>query len=91
MLQEAKIIRHKNSGQHLEHFAHFRTEMKTRVHHKKSVASGIVQQLPLTVPAAAEDLRPLVEAGGGGGEHDHIFLLQAQPAHPRGRVEGARP
>ena len=40
------------------------------------------------MPAAAEDLRPLVEAGGGGGEHDHIFLLQAQPAHPRGRVEG---
>ena len=91
MLQEAKIIRHKNSGQHLEHFAHFRTEMKTRVHPKKNLASSVVQQLPLSVPAAAEDLRPLVEAGGGGGEHDHIFLLQAQPAHPRGRVEGARP
>ena len=35
MLQEAKIIRHKNSGQYLEHLAHFYTEMKTRIHPKK--------------------------------------------------------
>ena len=41
--------------------------------------------------AAAEDLGPLVEAGGGGGEHDEVLLLQAQSAHPRCGVEAARP
>ena len=41
--------------------------------------------------AAAEDLGPLVEAGGGGGEHDEVFLLQAQSAHSRCGVEAARP
>ena len=39
--------------------------------------------------AAAEDLGPLVEAGGGGGEHDEVLLLEAQPAHPRRGVEAA--
>ena len=33
---------------------------------KKTLASGFVQQLSLSVPAAAEDLGPLVEAGSGG-------------------------
>ena len=41
--------------------------------------------------AAAEDLGPLVEAGGGGGEHDEVLLLQAQSAHPRCGVEATRP
>ena len=43
----------------------------------KILASGFVQQLALPVPAAAEDLRPAVEAGGGRGEHDQELLLQA--------------
>ena len=43
------------------------------------------------MPAAAEDLGPLVEAGSGGGKHDEVFLLQAQPAHSRCGVEAARP
>ena len=37
------------------------------------------------------NLAPKVEAGGGGGEHDEVFLLQAQSAHPRGWVEAAGP
>ena len=41
--------------------------------------------------AAAEDLGPLVEAGGGGGEHDEVLLLQAQSAHPRCGIEATRP
>ena len=40
---------------------------------------------------AAEDLGPLVEAGGGGGEHDEVLLLQAQSTHSRCGVEAARP
>ena len=47
---------------------------------EKTLASGFVQQLSLSVPAAAEDLGPLVEGGGGGGEHDEVFLLQTQSA-----------
>ena len=39
--------------------------------------------------AAAENLGPLVEAGGGGGEHDEEFLLEAQAAHPRCGVVAA--
>ena len=58
---------------------------------EKTLASGFVQQLSLSVPAAAEDLGPLVEAGSGGGKHDDVFLLQAQPAHSRCWVEAARP
>ena len=58
---------------------------------EKTLASGFVQQLSLSVSAAAEDLGPLVEAGGGGGEHDEVFLLQAQSAHSRCGVEAARP
>ena len=37
--------------------------------------------------AAAEDLGPLVEAGGGGGEHDEVLLLQTQSTHPRCGVD----
>ena len=53
--------------------------------------SGLVQQLPLSVSAAAEDLAPQVEGGGGGGEHDEKLLLQTEAAHSRGRVVAARP
>ena len=48
--------------------------------------SGLVQQLPLSVTAAAEDLAPQVEGGGGGGEHDEKLLFQTEAAHSRGRV-----
>ena len=37
--------------------------------------SGLVQQLPLSVSAAAEDLAPQVEGGGGGGEDDEELYL----------------
>ena len=60
---------------------------KTKV--SKRLASGLVQQFSLPVSAAAENLGPLVEAGGGGGEHDEEFLLEAQAAHPRGGVVAA--
>ena len=53
--------------------------------------SGLVQQLPLSVSAAAEDLAPQVEGGGGGGEHDEKLLLQTEAAHSRGGVVAARP
>ena len=58
---------------------------------RKTLASSFIQQLSLSVPAAAEDLGPLVEGGGGGGEHDEVFLLQTQSAHSRCGVEAARP
>ena len=41
----------------------------------KTLQSGLVQQLSLSMSAAAENLGPLVEGGGGGGEHDEVFLL----------------
>ena len=58
---------------------------------EKTLASGFVQQLSFSVSAAAEDLGPLVEGGGGGGEHDEVFLLQTQSAHSRCGVEAACP
>ena len=57
---------------------------------RKTLASSFIQQLSLSVPAAAEDLGPLVEGGGGGGEHDEVFLLQTQSAHSRCGVEVVR-
>ena len=42
------------------------------------------------MPAATEDLGPLVEAGGGGGEHDEELLLQAQATHAVRGVVAAR-
>ena len=41
--------------------------------------------------AAAEDLAPQVEGGGGGGEHDEKLLFQTEPAHARGWVVAACP
>ena len=68
---EAKIIRHKNSGQFSKQRQNFSTQMK-----KQKSDSSFVQQLSLSVSAAAEDLAPQVEGGGGGGEHDEKLLFQ---------------
>ena len=64
---------------------------KRKVWSQKTLASSLVQQLSLSMSAAAEDLGPLVEAGGGGGKHDEVLLLQAQSTHPGCGVEAARP
>ena len=87
---EARIIRHKNRGQQWERLERIPYQ-KEKYGLRKTLASGFVQQLSLSVPAAAEDLGPLVEGGGGGGEHDEVFLLQTQSAHSRCGVEAARP
>ena len=55
----------------------------------KILASFFVQHLALPVPAAAEDLGPAFEAGGGGGEHDQELFLQAQATHASRGVEAA--
>ena len=46
------------------------TQMK-----KQKSDSSLVQQLSLSVSAAAEDLAPQVEGGGGVGEHDEELFL----------------
>ena len=84
---EAEIIRHNDSGR----FEQQKQKLPYRNEKSRDSDSGLVQQLPLSVTAAAEDLAPQVEGGGGGGEHDEKLLLQTEAAHSRGRVVAARP
>ena len=62
----AKIIRDKKTGQHA-----CNTWAKLPYQNEKQgLGSGFFQQLSLSVSAAGVDLAPLVEAGGGRGEHN---------------------
>ena len=73
---EAKIIRHENRGPECKTISTLSVPKgKTKI--SKRLASGLVQQFSLPVSTAAEDLGPLVEAGGGRGEHDEELLLEA--------------
>ena len=65
----------------------FRTKNEKRIHREKTVAcTRLGQQLACSVAAAGKDLVPLVERGGGGLEHDQVFLLEAESTQPRGWV-----
>ena len=90
MLPKQKSSGIESQGWYKKQLDTFRTE-KEKQGFTKKLASGLVQQLALAMSAAAEDFRPLVEGGGGGGEHDEVFLLQTQSAHSRCGVEAARP
>ena len=78
MLPKQKSSGIESQGWYKKQLDTFRTE-KEKQGFTKKLASGLVQQLALAMSAAAEDFRPLVEGGGGGGVHDEVrqfFLLE---------------
>ena len=76
MLPKQKSSGIKTEVQNAKQWANFQYQKEIQKSAKR-LASGLVQQLSLPVSAAAVDLRPLVEAGSGRGEHDEELLFEA--------------